>query len=172
MRKKLSVVLVLVLALTVIAVAPASAKKPIGGDMELEFNLGFGAGPYPAISWVGTVGLEGELYGIAFFPTDAKDVGTAHHFWEGWKVYEYDTGDPFFAFTDGVLTTFNPGIPVLEGSDRGVTNHNDKYRMRGTVDGATEPFEEWIGRRVHMAGVIEWYEFGAPQYAPGSFRIN
>ena len=71
MKRRLSIVLVLVLALTMVIVAPAGAKKPLGGNMELEFNLAFipeGSGT-ELITWVGTVELEDELYGIAFFPT-------------------------------------------------------------------------------------------------------
>lgn len=174
MKRRLSIVLVLVLALTMVIVAPAGAKKPLGGNMELEFNLAFnpeGSGT-ELITWVGTVELEDELYGIAFFPTAEKNVGTVHHFWEDWKIYPYDQGEPFFAFTGGVLTEFEPYDPVLEGSDRGVSTLNDKYHMNGRVEGAAAPFEEWLGRSVHMKGVIEWYDFGAPHFGPGVFRIN
>ena len=44
--------------------------------------------------------------------------------------------------------------------------------MNGNVEEANGDFEQWIGRNVFMSGVIEWYPFGAPQYAPGTFRIN
>lgn len=172
MKRRLSTVLAIVVALTLVSVAPVSADEPLVGDMELEFNLEFGTGLFPAISWVGTVDFDGDVYGIAFFPTGAKDVGTVHHFWEDWAIYPYDAGDPFFTFTGGVLTEFAPEPPVLEGYDRGTAMKNNRYRMNGSVTGVADPFEEWLGRNVHMSGVIEWYEFGAPHFAPGTFRVN
>jgi hypothetical protein len=44
--------------------------------------------------------------------------------------------------------------------------------MNGNVEGAFGDFAGWEGRSVHMKGIIEWYPFGAPHYAPGTFRIN
>ena len=94
MKRKLSIVLTIVMALTVLSVAPASAKAPLVGDMELEFNLEVGAdgGSFPAIAWVGTVNLDRDVYGIAFFPIGARDVGTVHHFWEDWAIYPVRCG--------------------------------------------------------------------------------
>ncbi len=45
--------------------------------------------------------------------------------------------------------------------------------MNGFVTETNEDFTEWLGRNVHMSGVIEWYlDLGAPHFAPGTFRIN
>ena len=160
--------------MSLISLAPASAKKPLVGEMELEFNLDFGAegADFAHITWVGTINFDGAVYGMAFIPTNAKDVGVVHHFWEDWLIYPYDSENPFFLFEDGFLTEFDPDPPVLWGTDKGISSPNDKYRMNGTIDGAEEPFEEWLGRSVHMSGTIEWYPFGAPHFAPGVFHAH
>lgn len=175
MRSKLSIVLALVLALTVISVAPATAKAPLVGEMDLEFNLAW-PGPGDVVpDWVGTVTIDGNEYGIAFFaistgkPFETDRPGSAFFFGEIWRIY--DGLD--FEFVDGVLTEFEPGPVVMWGYDTGLTNlKNSKYHMIGSVDEAAFPFEEWVGRSVHMGGVIEWYPFGAPHFAPGMLRIN
>ncbi len=62
---------------------------------------------------------------------------------------------------------------LLSGYDRGVSNlRNATYRMNGDVRVAEGPFEEWLGRQVHMMGDFEFHPFGLPAYAPGVFRIN
>jgi hypothetical protein len=106
-----------------------------------------------------------------------------HHFWEDWLIYPYDAENLLFEFSTGdprVLVACDPGeiSPVLWGTDKGVTGPNSKYRMNGGVNGASEPFEAWLGRNVHMSGTIEWYDApdmpwdGAPHFAPGVFRAN
>lgn len=185
MKRKLFILLALAVALTLIAVAPANAKKPLTGPMELEFNLNFapGGAGCQAITWAGTVYLDGVLYEMAFIPTDSKDVGSVHHFWEDWLIYPYDDEAPIFVFSEDeprVLVACDPGevLPVLHGTDSGVTSPNDRYRMNGTIDGAGPPFEEWLGRNVHMSGTIEWYDApgapwdGAPHFAPGVFHAH
>ncbi len=44
--------------------------------------------------------------------------------------------------------------------------------MNGIVEEASGGFAIWLGHTVHMSGYIIWYDFGAPHYAPGTFRIN
>jgi len=185
MRKKLFLLLAAVVALSMLSLAPASAEAPLTGPMDLEFNLNFGAeGDACAhITWAGTVELDGALYEMAFIPTGAKDVGTVHHFWEDWLIYPYDEGNLILQFSAGdprVLVACDPGeiSPVLWGTDKGTTGLNSKYRMNGTIDGANAPFEAWLGRNVHMSGIIEWYDdptlpwFGAPHFAPGVFHAH
>lgn len=171
MKRRLSVVLVLVVVLALLLAIPVSAKKPLEGDMELYFNLGFGnpEAPCPGLTWAGTVELDGVVYGMAFYPTGEKDVGKVHHYWEDW--YIYDT--PFEFMGGAVLDECVPGEIVLAGTDKGVFSPNIKYRMSGTVDQAAEPFEEWLGRRVYMAGIGNFDPItGAPVTAPGTFRLN
>lgn len=184
MKRKMLALLAMVVALSLISLAPATAKKPLSGAMDLEFNLNFGTDwPCNHITWAGTVDLDGVLYEMIFIPTDAKDVGNVHHFWEDWEIYPYDEENPLFVWFDfppRVLVACDPGdvSPVLWGTDEGVTTPNSKYRMNGTIDGAESPFEVWLGRNVHMSGTIEWYDApgmdwdGAPQFAPGIFRAN
>jgi len=165
------------MVLSVAVALPANAKKPLSGDMELNFNLGYDnpATPCPGITWAGTVELEGTTYGMAFYPTSAKDVGATHHFDEIWVIY-----DAPFDFTGGVLTECVPGDIVLAGTDSGVTSPNSKYRMNGAVGSAFAPFAEWDGRNVHMSGDITWADLVlpdgtiivVPETAPGTFRLN
>lgn len=166
----------MLLVLSVAVALPASAKEPLKGDMELYFNLGFGDphAPCPDITWAGTVQLEGVTYGMAFFPTGAKDVGVVHHFAEIWEIY-----DTPYTFMGGVLMECTPGEIVLAGTDAGNTETNDKYRMNGTVEDAFDPLAEWGGHNVHMDGYITWAEIVVgtetiivPATAPGTFRIN
>lgn len=177
MNRRILLVVALIAALSLVA-APVSAgaDKPISGDMELYFNLGFGnpEAPCPDITWAGTVELMGITYGIAFFPTGEKNVGKVHHFTEVWEVY-----DTPFDFTGGVLTECSPGEIVLSGTDAGVSSPNSKFRMNGTVEEAFAPFAQWEGRHVHMSGDITWMEIivdeetiTVPATAPGFFRIN
>jgi len=179
MKNKLSVVLVMIVLLSLAAVAPLNAKAPLVGEMDLEFDVDW-PGPQQTVepSWVGTVTFEEGEYGMAFFP-----VGTGksfeedppfkggppkvHFFEEVWRIYELGDG---FSYT---VDDFTPGPLVMEGSDTGITNiKNSKYHMNGIVDIANGPFEEWIGRSVHMRGLVEWAGPGVPQYGDGTFRIN
>jgi len=176
MRKRFILLLALLMVLSVAVALPATAKEPLSGDVELYFNLGYdqATAPCPDITWAGTVELDGVTYGMAFFPTDAKDVGKTHHFVEDWEIY-----DAPYEFEGGVLTECIPGGIVLAGTDSGVTSPNSKYRMNGTVDEAFAPFAEWADRKVHMSGDITWEEIVLPDEvilvpatAPGTFRIN
>jgi hypothetical protein len=49
---------------------------------------------------------------------------------------------------------------------------NSKYHMTGSVEEAHGALSMWDGRKVFMSGIIEWYPFGAPQYAPGILRFH
>jgi len=165
-----------VVAVLLMAVAvPAQARQPLRGDMDLQFNLGW-PGPSETIpDWVGTITIGEDVFGMAFFntgtgkPFDEQPADNVF-FEETWVIYETLE----FSFDDdGVLETFVPGPVVLSGYDRGITTvANSKYHMNGDVRVAEGQFAEWLGRNVHMSGIIEWYDFGAPQYAPGVFRIN
>lgn len=184
MNKRLSALLAMVLALGVVSAAPAAARdhpprsdhRPLAGSMELEFNLGFGdeAALRPDVTWVGTVDLNGKVYGIVFFPTWGKDIRHLHFFREIWKIYPYDAGNPFFELDQaGVLTRFDPEAPLMVGHDSGVSNlRTNRYWAVGKVDNAASPFAGRVGHRMFMRGVIEWYDFGAPHYAPGTFWVR
>jgi hypothetical protein len=150
-----------------------SARKPspnLTGTMELDFDL-FAVWPEDPI-WVGTISFKGyvDVYGIRFFHLSPfRDYSQASPFEEYFEIY--DLGDETVVY--------------LGGPDVGVTTlankppEDCKYRMNGEIDVATAPFEEWLGRKVHMSGVITWQNLGtpedpiiAPATAPGTLRIN
>ena len=152
------------------------ARQPLFGDMDLQFNLAW-PGPNETIpDWVGTITIDEDEYGMAFFATGsgkpfaADPSSSVHFFEETWVIYD----ELDFTFNpDGTLATFVPGDVVLSGYDAGITNmKNSKYHMNGYVDVAEGDFADWMGRSVHMMGLIEWYPFEAPQFAPGVLRIN
>ncbi|UCH14591.1 MAG: hypothetical protein JSV22_01175 [Bacteroidales bacterium] len=138
------------------------------GEMDLYFT--FGNWPAEPV-WVGTVTFEdyGE-YGMRFYHLSPfKEYSQASPFEEWFEIY--DLGDDTHVY--------------LAGPDVGVTTTANKppepckYRMNGEIEVATAPFEGWLGRNVHMSGVITWQNLGtpeapviAPATAPGTFRIN
>jgi hypothetical protein len=145
------------------------AKKLIGA-MELDFNLEWN-GEVNVPIWVGTIYFEEHgTYGIKFFHlTPFKEFSQASPFEEVFEIYEL--GDETVVY--------------LGGPDAGVTTLANKppepvkYRMNGEIDVANWPFEEWLGRNVHMSGIIT-YQFittpdgpiMVPATAPGTLRIN
>ena len=132
------------------------AKKPAAkliGPMDLTFDLT--RAPY---YWDGTVDFgDYGVYGIRFESLGGRDVGQAHHFIENFEIYDL--------ITDAVC---------LGGPDAGVTTlANSKFRMNGVVEVVNTPFEEWLGRSVHISGLIIWGATGPPPVAGvGTVRIN
>ncbi len=177
MRKKLITVILVISFLTLVqTTAAVNAKNPLIGTLELQFNLAW-PGPQDEIpDWIGTITIDDVEYGMAFFAIGSgkpfvTDPSTSVHFFEEIYVIYFEL---YFTFNeDGTLGDFDPGAIALWGYDVGITNMiNSKYHMTGNVEEADGIFEPWIGRNVYMSGIIEWYPFGAPQYAPGTFRIN
>jgi hypothetical protein len=137
-------------------------------------------GPQEEIpDWVGTVTLDGETYGIAFFNTGtgkpfAEKPGRNLFFEETWTVYE----ELDFAFEDGFLVTFEPGDVLMSGYDSGVSvSANSTFRMSGDIRVANGEFAAWLGRGAHMMGAMELYppdhdHAGLPHRASGPFRAN
>jgi len=177
MKAKLLATIALILMLLTTLARPADAKEPLVGEMDLQFNLGW-PGPQDEVpTWVGTITIDEVDYGMAFF-----NIGTGKPFAEQpnpdsvlfageiWVIYD----DLELVFDEnGVLTTFTPGDVALSGLDTGnVRLSNSKYRLKGTVDEANGMFADWLGRRVHMSGDIDFYPFGAPRFAPGTLRLN
>jgi hypothetical protein len=145
-----------------------STAKPsanLTGEMDLYFDLTSVPPTDPV--WVGTIDFEGYgTYGMRFFHLSPfRDYSQASPFEEYFEIYD---------LTDATI--------VLAGPDVGVTTLANKppepckYRMNGEIDVAAEPFEGWLGRHVHMSGMITWQiipEVGpVPATAPGIFRIN
>ncbi len=147
------------------------AKKPAAkliGTMELDYT--FGDWPEEPV-WVGTVTFEEHgVFGIRFFHlSEFRDFSQASPFEEYFEIYDSE----------------KPEVVLLGGPDVGVTTTANKipeptkYRMNGEIDVATEPFEMWMGRHVHMSGIITWQiletpdgPVAAPVTAPGTIRIN
>jgi hypothetical protein len=177
MKTKLFAALALIAILSTALVVPADAKKPLEGEMELQFNRGWSEPQTEVPIWVGTITIDEEEYGMAFF-----NVGTGKPFvgqpnpdhvifaGEIWTIYEHLE----FGFDEnGVLATFEPGNVLLSGPDSGtVTLANNKYRLNGSVEEANGQFSFWLGHTVHMRGVVEFDADGAPRFAPGTFRLN
>ena len=184
------------LLLTAVFVVPVLAKRPLYGEMTLDFNLGwFLFGPQDGVpDWVGTIEIDGETYGMLFFaigsgkPFDVDPPGKVHFFGEIWAIYE--TSDfpalpdeiPLPGEKDGIEQAWAQWLDtapvVMWGYDRGITNkQNAKYHMTGNVEAAnanTDPeydFTMLEGRQVYMNGIIIW-DGGLPSEAPGIFRIN
>lgn len=173
LARKLSTLLGVIAAIVFVVATPAQADAPVRGDMDLGFNLA-ASGPSDVVpTWVGTVTIDEVPYGMAFFnlgtgkPFADQPAPQATNFYgERWVIYDVGTGvmDP---------AGFVPGSIVLAGTDEGVGSLvNGKYRMNGSVDEAHGVFSMLLGRPVHMQGVIEFYPFGAPRFAPGTFRVN
>lgn len=176
MKRRTTVFLALLAMLMMVFPVPANAKKPLTGTMDLQFNLGWTAPSEVVPDWVGTITIDGDEFGMAFFNTGsgkpfADNPSDVVFFEETWVIYETLSFE--FNEVDGTLDTFVPGAVALSGYDVGiVTPANSKYHMNGDVRETNDAFSMWMDRSVHMKGQIEWYPFGAPQFAPGTFRIN
>lgn len=153
------------------ATASLKSAKPSSrliGTMDLDFT--FGLWPEEPV-WVGTVDFEDYgVFGIRFFHLSPfRDYSQVSPFEEIFEVYDLD----------------NPDVIYMRGPDVGTTilankvPDDTKYRMNGEVEEALEPFEGWLGRSVHMNGVITWQVLDtpdgpvvAPATAPGIFYVN
>lgn len=146
-----------------------STAKPsanLRGEMDLYFDLTAVVPDDPV--WVGTITFEGNgTYGMRFYHLSPfRDYSQASPFEEWFEIYD----------------VYDETIVYLAGPDVGVTVLANKppepctYRMNGEIEVAIEPFAEWIGRHVHMSGVITWQVIPGvgpvPDTAPGKFRIN
>lgn len=168
--KRVWAVLAILFVVPLMVAGPADAKRPLRGEMDLYFNEGFFTGETgcPVVTWAGSIDIDGVTYGMAFFPTGARQTGAAFHFEEIWTVYE----NPF-GFTGGELGACPDGPVVMTGVDSGVTSPNETYRMNGVVEESHGDLAAWQGRRVHMSGSIVYdQDTGFPLTAPGDFRLN
>ncbi len=150
-----------------------SAKKPsanLTGTMDLYFDLLAEVPDDPV--WVGTITIEGYgTYNMRFYHLSPfRDYSQASPFEEYFEIYD---------LSDETVVLGGPdvGVTVLANKPPDPT----KYVMNGEIDVAADPFEEWLGRNVHMSGVITWQFITlpdgtvigpVPETAPGTFRIN
>ena len=109
-----------------------TAQNVLSGTQHLEFNRGLleGTGEAPFVSWVGTLEIEGNDCYIAYFPTaEPRQVESGMLYAENYAVYD----SLMHEFTDGVLTMFEPGPVILEGSDEANANAALQFVAQGTV---------------------------------------
>ena len=168
----------LMLAITILSIGTSSVQsvQPLYGTADTQFNLGF-PGPQDEIpDWVGHININGVNYGIVFYNlgtgkslNNKADVNTVF-FTEQWVVFSSID----IHFNDqGVLTDWSHGSIVMSGDDTGVVSiANSHYVMNGEVRVANGIFNIYQGHTVHISGTVQWYDFGAPQFAHGPFRIN
>ncbi len=177
MKKRVAVLLGAVSLLMLVSVTPSVAKAPLEGMIHAQFNLAWpGPDQTDIPDWIGTIAIDGQEYGIAFFrvgngkPFEEDPSAQVVFFEEVWRIYdsltyEFDAG--------GGLVLFEPGEVVLSGTNSGVvTVANSKFHWTGSVVEAAEPYAEWLGRRAYGSGDITWYDFGAPLYADGPMRLH
>lgn len=133
------------------------AKKPVPkliGEIWCDFNLG----NYPFV-WEGTVDFGGGVvHGIQYeslgFPVAH---GQSSHFEERFKIYNLA----------------DENIIYLAGYDFGVLVYSNlEGRMRGVVDEANPPYEDWLGRRVNMGGTAIMTPTGDPLAFDGWIRLH
>ena len=183
--RRLIVLLALAFTLVLVPAISAQAKKPLMGAMDLEYNSSW-PGPQDEIpDWAGNITIDGTEYRMLFFCIGSGKAfddflkGEVHFFEEIWAIYDTDFVFKSLLPSDDSndwaywLPSAEPDELVLWGYDEGQTNiRNNNYHMNGNVEAAFGDFAVWQGRNVHMSGEIIWYGPGAPQYAPGTFRIN
>jgi len=166
MKKCFSVVLATAVLLSVVTASPLSAKQPLRGWIDADFNLGFGdeATPCPQITWVGNIDIDGVLYGFAWTPTaPLREVGKTIHFEDMWMIYESP-----FAYDGGVFEECEAEMAVW-GYDAGAASHVNAV-ANGTVEWVNPdgPFDEALtGRNIHWSGPS-----GSSTEFSGWFRIN
>jgi hypothetical protein len=130
------------------------AKPHLTGTTDADFVLS-NAPHY----WVGTINIDGVIYGLRFESLGPpRPYPQASPFKEYFEIYEL-----------GVVTNV-----YLAGPTAGVLNYgNSKFVENGEVDVANSPFEEWMGRKVHVSGTVFWEIYPElPDYALGTLRIN
>ena len=113
MRKKLSVLFLMVSILVLIPTSSVSAKKPLIGAMDLQFDRNWFSHPTPEHpDWVGTITIDKVTYGMAFFVYGSgkpfsEDPNLKVHFFKEKYVIYYELD---FAFDDeGNLIKFVEG---------------------------------------------------------------
>jgi hypothetical protein len=140
------------------------------GEMDLYFDL-LAVPPGDPV-WVGTVAFEDYgVYGMRFYHLSPfRDYSQVSPFEEYFEIYDLD---------DGTVVLGGPdvGVTILANKPPDPT----KYVMNGEIDVAAEPFEDWLGRNVHMNGIITWQFVTlpdgtvigpVPETAPGTIRLN
>jgi hypothetical protein len=189
---KRSILMFLVIGVTIIffGCSEDSSLTPVSDQSDLAATRL--KGTKPSANLIGEMDLYADL--AAVWPDDPVWVGTVT--FDGYGTYgmrfyhlspfkEYSQASPFEEYFE--IYDLSDETVVLGGPDVGVTvlankpPDPTKYVMNGEIDAAAAPFEEWLGRNVHMSGVITWQFITLPDgtvigpvpaTAPGTFRIN
>ena len=150
-------------------IAVKKSTKP-SSQLKGTFEITLGTVP-GGPSWIGTMIFEGgeEVYGFRFFPLNGENHGQTFLFEEHFEIYDLESSDKVY----------------LRGYDAGNLPYANKlpdplpFRMHGEVEEAIEPFDGWLGRRVHIDGTVFWQEVPTPDgpltvpaRGIGEFRIN
>ena len=128
------------------------AKPHLTGTIYCDFT---GAYPY---FWVGTIIIDGVTYDLRF-----KSLGDPP------SPPRANTFEEEFEISNDGFTTL-----LLQGPNAGVLNYgNSKFVANGEIEVANDPFEMWLGRNVHINGIVFWEIYPMlPDYCTGTFRIN
>ncbi len=134
MHRRMLLVLALVVAMFAVAMTPATAgrRTAIRGHQDLDFNLGLldRSGAAPNVSWIGEIVLGGDAYVAVYYPlAEPRPIGSATLYVE--KLVVYDSAN--IAFTDGVLTTFEPGPMIFTAADRAIETANLDFFAGGRI---------------------------------------
>lgn len=136
------------------------AKPYLMGTVCLDFTVN-----NPPYFWVGTVTFGTETYDLRY-----KSVGNPPP--PPPRAFVFD--ERFEIYDSGFLG--DPAHLLLEGPDAGVVPcGNNIFVANGNVEFAKAggPFEMWLGRNVHLDGIITWVvPCVLPEGATGTFRIN
>lgn len=190
MKRRPPIVVALVLTLALAATAPVSAKEPLRGDVEIDFNVGVvtGEGCCPTVftpgtwdveewgvAWFGTVDMGGGTYWIVFDDGPYLPTGAAVHWVERMRIYRHLD----YTIDNGVLTDMVPEGLLIDAIVRGLMAPIGGGPVNGLVTAAHDEFAEWEGRHIHMTGRVTgvytegpYAEMELPKTAFMALRIN
>jgi hypothetical protein len=159
MRKAL--IALTTLAMVAIA-APAGAQDSVTGTSTMDRHGG--AEPCTAISWVGTMEIDGHgdldgTYGYALSKAEDIPATVIADGWMRWAEY-FTLYDAVFEHdADGTLVACEPGAVLLHGYDSGVGQSDGTFWDTGYIIDAGGPFEGMVGARADQLGAFTvWSE--------------
>ncbi|MGD8485109.1 MAG: hypothetical protein PVG27_03225 [Chloroflexota bacterium] len=147
------------LALTTLAMmataAPVSAQDSVTGTATMARHGG--AEPCTAISWVGTMEIDGHgdmdgTYGYALSKAEDIPATVIADGWLRWAEYFTLYDSVFEQDADGLLVSCEPGAVLLHGYDSGVGLTDGMFWDTGYIIEAGGPFEGMAGARADQLG--------------------
>lgn len=146
-------------AMAMVATAvPVSAQDSVMGTATMDRHGG--AEPCPAISWVGTMEIDGHgdmdgTYGYALSKAEDIPATVIADSWLRWAEYFTLYDGVFERDADGLLVACEPGAALLHGYDSGVGLPDGIFWDTGYVIDASGPFEGMEGARADQLGVFD-----------------